>query len=240
MLVTCCCPSLPTSFEAGECCWSSLPSWAFYRFQHGGKVLIYNSLNYTPVHRLKCNDRKRSFYCGWCCWRQCVAPSTVSFWPWHQNWSQNSTSSYMLYTKSKRFILFSWPLCRVIPESPRWLLHKGRVDEAELVIRNAAKRNKVPAPEVIFRAVESSHHMVIHYFYVEDMYLDIITHYEYCTNSDCLFGSGMLRNKTFSIFKHRKRKGKRRGHTISSTWCAPLTLGILQFSLHPFGNCFPI
>ncbi|XP_029687388.1 solute carrier family 22 member 5-like [Takifugu rubripes] len=46
------------------------------------------------------------------------------------------------------------PTCWVIPESPRWLLNKGRVDEAELVIRNAAKRNKVPAPEVIFRPAE--------------------------------------------------------------------------------------
>ncbi|XP_070830884.1 organic cation/carnitine transporter 2-like [Chaetodon trifascialis] len=42
----------------------------------------------------------------------------------------------------------------VIPESPRWLLQKGRVEEAELVIRNAAKKNNVSAPEVIFGTEE--------------------------------------------------------------------------------------
>ncbi|XP_041805058.1 solute carrier family 22 member 5-like isoform X2 [Chelmon rostratus] len=50
-------------------------------------------------------------------------------------------------------ILF-FPMWWVIPESPRWLLQKGRVEEAELVIRNAAKMNKVTAPEVLFRTDE--------------------------------------------------------------------------------------
>uniref|UniRef100_A0A667WQZ3 Major facilitator superfamily (MFS) profile domain-containing protein n=1 Tax=Myripristis murdjan TaxID=586833 RepID=A0A667WQZ3_9TELE len=53
------------------------------------------------------------------------------------------------------------PVWWVIPESPRWLLQRGRVADAERVIRNAAKKNRVPTPEVIFTPDECLELMVL-------------------------------------------------------------------------------
>ena len=41
-------------------------------------------------------------------------------------------------------------LCRFVQESIRWLVSKGRINEAEAVIRRVAKFNKKTLPDILF------------------------------------------------------------------------------------------
>ncbi|XP_068600525.1 solute carrier family 22 member 4-like [Brachionichthys hirsutus] len=56
---------------------------------------------------------------------------------------------HLLFVTSLPGLVFI-PIWWLIPESPRWLLSVGRVEEAEATVRRIAKLNKVEAPSIIF------------------------------------------------------------------------------------------
>lgn len=109
---------------------------------------------------------------------------------------------------------------RLIPESPRWLLQKGRMQEAEQIIRECAKKNGVSAPEVLFRADDLSELMVFAIFGFNTLYSKTYFTVRTCSNQcDCSVSFHAL------DFHFRKMLGKKQRHTPIWIWYVPTTWG---------------
>nr|CAD7456246.1 unnamed protein product [Timema tahoe] len=59
-------------------------------------------------------------------------------------------STFSVYPSFARFVLQSVTIvCRILPESSRWLLSKGRQTEAKQILNKVAKTNNVVIPEKV-------------------------------------------------------------------------------------------
>ncbi|KAK7503284.1 hypothetical protein BaRGS_00005549 [Batillaria attramentaria] len=77
----------------------------------------------------------------WCLGMMVLTP--LAYLLRHWQYLQMAASAFPIF-----FLSYYW----LIPESPRWLLGKGRVREAEAILRKAARVNRVkrPLPPVLF------------------------------------------------------------------------------------------
>ena len=114
---------------------------------------------------------------------------------------------------------YTHPIVRFIPESARWLLSRNRVDEAEAVIQNAARVNKVSLPKKVFenfKEEEGSTETMISVFRAPTLLIRsliiLLNWYEYWLNSienKCMYSYSYIFTLLFTFILLTVRGGRK-------------------------------
>ncbi|XP_061172657.1 organic cation transporter-like protein [Saccostrea echinata] len=138
--------SLLLAFSLGSAFANSWQLFAAFRFFIGGLVGSVMVVNFVLPLEFVTPDWRT--FCG-CVGFWAVGLMTLAIWGYFiTNWR------YLIISTSVAgvFMLFTWWF---VPESPRWLLSKGRFHEAKAVLKKIAEYNEISLPDLSTLEMES-------------------------------------------------------------------------------------
>ncbi|XP_013172468.1 PREDICTED: solute carrier family 22 member 13-like isoform X1 [Papilio xuthus] len=145
-----------------------------------------------------------------------LAQASLSIFAYY---SPNWNIYVLVYSVASIFILI---IILFIPESPRWLISRGRIDEAIQIITKAAQRNKLSTENIEAIIKNSAEKLINKKEVVNTTYLDLFKTKELAINTTCIFVAWTVSGTCFfGINQYMTFVG-------SNLYVAVVVLGLIQ------------